>query len=163
VIKYIILLVISLFFSGCNSGIVKIRHKDLRNDKWYGGTGVVVSDNEVVTAYHVVDGDTKCKIKVSTFPRNIIGFKIQKYMLTDDNIEPIVLLRPFGRYKFFKKNIFKIGIGAPYKVITLRGTFHWKGYRAVRGDSGSAVVNIKGDLVGVVYGHRRKEPIFFRV
>jgi len=169
----VILLLAMVFFlclllTGCRTpSVVQIWQKDLRDNKWYRGTGVVVAEDKVITPYHVVDGGQTCRIVVSKLPLKYKEFHRQKYIMIDGNTEPFVILTPFNHeYRFAKRKVFPIGTGAPYRVITLRGIFFWNSYSAMSGDSGSAVVNGKGELIGIVYGHKhghRDRPIFLRV
>ena len=90
-------------------------------------------------------------------------FVRHRYMLFANDIEPSVIVVSLKSHKFFNRDIFKIGNGTAYKVITRRGTFKWIGYKTKPGDSGSAVVNRKGELIGIVYGHRGDKPIYLRI
>ena len=167
--KYISLFIISLLLSGClHPGIVKV-YQEKETGGHRIGTGVVINKNFIITAHHVIRGEGKCTVRIPIL-HNRIHFKKRALPLlvrNYKNIEPVVLMQPTGDdidYEFNKDSIFKIGEGEPYKAITRRGDFLWENYRPKPGDSGSAIVTKHGELVGILYGHRKdKTPIYLRV
>ena len=59
---------------------------------------------------------------------------------------------------FEEKDTYKLGINtSPYKIITGRRSFLWGKECIIPGDSGSPVVNEKGNLVGLISATSKKE------
>ncbi len=114
------------------------------------GTGVVIGENLVITAAHVVDEDGYIKIKVSKNPfKTYTEFR----RLADMTNQPENIVCLYGPHEFSPTSIFKLGCkDEPFMVQTRRGLFELTEYNSQRGDSGSAVMCKHGHLLGVHYG-----------
>ncbi len=158
-----ILLVLTLIMMGCcgtkasSSGkpftIVQYSAVD---KMWYRGIAAPVSSNTVVTAWHVVNESKVAKITKKTWIKGDRDITITKIFHPNDGPEPWVILTMAGKSIFKQRDIFIVASKCfePYKVITKRGTFYWRYYKVIGGDSGSPIINEHGELVGVVYGWR---------
>jgi len=161
--KYLqIFLLCLLLLSGCISNKVVKINQYCEDISWH-GTGIVISENKIMTVAHVVNKGDSCTVEVNDWFRRRVTCVKSQYIHKGDR-EPIVILKPDDEYRFAKKNILRIGFGnIPYKVITLRGTFLWDKYLPKKGDSGSAVINKYENLIGIIYGRIGTRPIFFSV
>jgi hypothetical protein len=119
------------------------------------GSGVVIGENLVITAGHVVDEDGYIKIKASKNPlKKYTSFYFVAMMAHErDNI---VCLS--GEFKFSPSAIFKIGCeekDKPFMIQTRRGLFELTEFISQPGDSGSAVMCKHGRLVAIHWGHQK--------
>lgn len=162
-IRFFILLVL---FSGCvmpgqpkwqpHGSVVEIRQpKSI-------ASGVVIGENLVITAAHCVDENGYIKIRVSKNP--IIKYtRFYKLAEFSNPREPIVCV--YGEYKFDETAIFEVGCSFPPAFVqTRRGLFAVDKFISMPGDSGSAVMDKHGHLLGVHYGSRtvegERQPVF---
>jgi len=118
------------------------------------GAGVVIGENLVITAAHVVDEDGYIKIRVSKNPlmKHTEFFKLAEI---DKLRENIVCL--YGPFDFSPTAIFKLGCeknDKPFMIQTRRGLFELTNFNSQPGDSGSAVICKHGRLLGVHWGHQ---------
>jgi len=168
-LKYIgifLIFALILIIHGCvtpySGRYVRVWQKS-QDGKWYTGNAAVIGVNRIVTAYHVADLSDNLQVRIRRWPHKCATFVIIDMYLS--KYEPYVILE-CKDIKFNKNSIFEIGNGKPYKVITHRGVFKWKRYVPKRGDSGSPVINIRGKLIGVVYGFKNgriRKPLFIPV
>jgi len=126
------------------------------------GTGVVIGENLVITASHVVDEPGYIKLRLSKNPLKRYT-EFRKLAEISHDRENIVAL--YGPWEFSPTMIFKVGCDSPpFMIQTRRGLFELTEYTPQGGDSGSAVMCEHGHLVGVHWGSRtystRKEPLF---
>jgi len=117
------------------------------------GSGVVIGENLVVTAAHVVDEPGYIKIKISENPltKYTEFFKLAEIPHGRENIVCL-----YGPFKFSPTAIFKLGCdedGEPFMIQTRRGLFELTEFNSQPGDSGSAVMCVHGHLLGVHWGH----------
>jgi V8-like Glu-specific endopeptidase len=125
-------------------------------------SGVVIGKNLIVTAAHCVNKDGYIKVKVS---RNSIIKYTEFYKLTEINSKPENMICIYGDYNFRDSAIFEIGFGSsPAFVQTSRGLFEIDEFNPQPGDSGSALIDRRGRLIGLVYGRKtikgKKAPVF---
>lgn len=129
------------------------------------GHAAVVGTNTVVTAYHVIDHSVDNPYSTThvgkTYSKwgivhRYYPMDVSHMVVTPKNREPVVFLKSRDNKKLWNKHL-NIGRGLPYKVVTSRGTFPWYTYKSEKGDSGSPILNKNGELVGLVWGSRRRD------
>ena len=159
------LLILLCLFVGCVSPVPEWQPHgsvvEIRQPK-SSARGVVIGENLVVTAAHCVDEDGFIKIKVSKNPltKYTRFYKLAEFSNPRESIVCI-----YGKFKFDKASIFEVGCNFPPAFIqTRRGLFTVDEFISRPGDSGSAVMDKHGHLLGVHYGHRtvagKRSPIF---
>ena len=156
------LLLLTLSLAGCahfEYNVLKVKSGGSQ------GNGVILSSDTLLTVKHLVKDPLDVKIwywRDNRWRKNK-GYWIRAEVVREiptRGFEPLVLLRVPGYKKnpgffdwkgFKKKDTYKLGINtSPYKIITGRRSFLW-GKECIRpGDSGSPVVNEKGNLVGLI-------------
>lgn len=145
---------VSIFLSGCATpsyqphGSVVAVHQPHSI-----ASGVVIGENLVVTAAHVVDEDGYIKIRVSKNPlkRYTNFFKLGEMSNPRENIVCL-----YGPFEFSLTAIFKVGCeknDKPFMIHTRRGLFELEEFVPQPGDSGSAVICKHGRLIGIHWGH----------
>lgn len=118
-------------------------------------SGVVIGENLIITAEHVVDEDGYIKIRVSKNPLKKYT-KFFRLAEMPNAKEKIVCL--YGPFEFSPTAIFKVGCekdNEPFMVQTRRGLFEVTEFNSQPGDSGSAVICKHGRLLGVHWGHHK--------
>ena len=114
-------------------------------------TGVVVGFRYVATVEHVVDGRQQMTVN---------GRAAKVHKVIQATPENIVILYTEEEV-FQEQDIFRVTPGAnPYEVLTLRGLQLFSPSQIIDGDSGSALLNRQGELVGLVVGRWTPIPNF---
>lgn len=121
------------------------------------GSGAVISNTIVITVQHVIGTQTMAMVDVGRYnhewvPARVIG----KLKATG---EDIVVLQLIGNHTFDNSQQFKIGTGfrLPRWIVTPRGVYDFNPGAVVPGDSGGAILNIHGELIGLVTGYMRAD------
>ena len=112
-------------------------------------SGVVVGFRYVATVEHAVEGRQRMTVNgraarvhkiIQTTPENIV------ILYTEEEV-------------FREQDIFRVVASAdPYETQTLRGSHLFRPSRIIDGDSGSALLNRRGELVGLVVGRWTPVP-----
>ena len=115
-------------------------------------TGVVIDSQTVLTVAHVVQQQKIVLVDVGRYTRRWVPAAVVG--MIPGTVEPIVVLQLMGEERFNNKRNFKIGTGIkiPRLMVTPRGVFDWNPGTIVPGDSGGAVLNLEGELIGLVTG-----------
>lgn len=117
------------------------------------GTGAVIGPYSIITVAHVVRNESVVMVDVG---RRVFKWKAARVVgFLHASPEPIVLLHLLGD-KRIEGHYFRLRTGykSPSYVITPRGVFDWQPGAITPGDSGSPVLNLSGDVIGLVHGYR---------
>jgi S1-C subfamily serine protease len=120
------------------------------------GTGVVIDSRTVLTIAHVVKNQKLVMVDVGRYARKWVpAIVMGKIHATP---EDIVILKITTNDTFLDVEHFTrgAGIGLPMLMVTTKGVFPWNPGSVVPGDSGGAVLNIDGELIGLVVGYKIK-------
>jgi S1-C subfamily serine protease len=117
-------------------------------------TGVVIDRQTILTVAHVVGKQKMLMVDVGRYERRWVPARVVGKI--DATGEDIILLQIVGNDDgFYNKHHFKIGTGIqiPRWLVTPKGVFDWNPGIIVPGDSGGAVLNLDGELIGLVTGY----------
>lgn len=133
------------------------------------GRGAVVGPTQVLTVAHVVGN--RNEVWVATSRRNRVWVRARVSRRYRAVPEDVVLLELevsdgffgelFGFTGFSSADAFPTRRGqAPTAVLTRRGLLAWEPCTLLPGDSGSPVLDSRGDLVGLVVGRRGRVSVY---
>ena len=128
-------------------------------------TGVVIDRQTILTVAHVVGTQKLVMVDVGRYERHWLPARVVGKISATG--EDIILLQLIGDKQFYNKQNFKMGSGIriPRWLVTPVGVFDWNPGIIVPGDSGGAVLNTDGELIGLVTGyttaHRRNVATLF--
>lgn len=118
------------------------------------GSGVVIDSRTVLTIAHVVKDQKMMMVDVGRAQRKWVPAIVvgRIHAVPED----IVILKLTGPEYFLQIDHFKRGPGIPLPMmmVTPKGAFAWNPGAVVPGDSGGAVLNIDGELIGLVVGYK---------
>lgn len=117
------------------------------------GSGVVVSNNIVLTVNHVINDQAIALVDIGRFVHNWVPARVIGKLKASG--EDIVVLQLTGNNVFDNSSHFTIGTGfrLPRYIVTPRGVYDFNPGSIVPGDSGGAILNIHGELIGLVSGY----------
>jgi S1-C subfamily serine protease len=118
------------------------------------GTCVVIDSQTVLTVAHVVAKQKMVFVDVGRNERRWVPARVIGRI--DATGEDIIILQIVGdKDGFYNKKNFKMGTGIklPRWLVTPKGVFDWNSGVIVPGDSGGAVLNNDGELIGLVTGY----------
>ncbi len=118
------------------------------------GSGAVLDSKIVLTVAHVIKKQQMAMVDVGKFERKWAAARVVGRIHAKP--EDIIILQLVGEDSFPKIEYFKRGAGLPLPsvMVTTKGVFPWNPGSIVSGDSGSPVLNIDGELIGLVVGYR---------
>lgn len=118
------------------------------------GCGVVIDKRTVLTVAHMVKAQKMVMVDVGKFERKWVpAIVIGKIRAIP---EDIAILKIVTEDYFPDIDHFKLGAGIPLPMlmVTTKGVFAWNPGVVIPGDSGGAVLNIDGELIGLVVGYK---------
>jgi len=117
------------------------------------GSGAIIGGRTVVTVAHVIGKQRIVLIDVGRDVRKWVPAVVMGHIHAAP--ENIVILQLMTNDRFLSGESFTIGTGIkiPLMMVTSRGVFPWNPGSVVPGDSGSAVLNLDGELIGLVTGY----------
>ncbi len=120
------------------------------------GCGAVLDSRTVLTVDHIVKKQKMVMVDVGRYARKWVpAIVIGRIRAVP---EDIVILKITTTDSFLDIEHFTrgAGIALPMLMVTTRGVFPWNPGSVIPGDSGGAVLNIDGELIGLVVGYRLK-------
>lgn len=120
------------------------------------GCGAVISENIVLTVAHVIGDQKIVLVDIGRYSRVWVPARVVGTLgATGEGIKVLQLL---GSAKFDNVVNFSVGtgVGIPRWVVTPRGVYDFNPGAVVPGDSGGAILNTDGELIGLVTGYMRE-------
>jgi len=116
------------------------------------GVGAVIGRKLIITVNHVLKGQRIVLINVGIWEKKWVAAKVVGWL--NGHPEHIALLQIIGDHSFPDKRFFKLrGFNLPRYIVTPKGVFDWMPGVISPGDSGSAVIDIDGNLIGLIHGY----------
>lgn len=121
------------------------------------GSGAVISNNIVLTVQHVIGEQTMAMIDIGRYTNKWVPARVVGKLKATG--EDVVVLQLIGKHKFDNGQHFRVGTGfrLPRWMVTPRGVYDFNPGVIVPGDSGGAILNIHGELIGLVTGYMHKD------
>ena len=152
-------------FEEVSSSIVTIESNTARG-KTFGSGVIISSDGYIITAFHTISGNfSNVKISDKSYLANLIGFDeyadLAVLKINEKNLRPIKFSNDYemnlGETVYAIGNPYNLGISLSRGILSATGRNFGNPYLDIiqtdaainQGNSGGAIVNAKGELIGL--------------